>query len=47
MSDLSDKELLESLSKHFKHPKFKSDVQKNAIKRILQSESINFRKIHS
>ena len=41
MSDSSDKELMESLSKHFKHTKFKSDVQKNAIKRILQSESIN------
>ena len=47
MSDLSDKELLESLSKHFKHSKFKSDVQKNAIKRILQSESIKFEKMHS
>jgi hypothetical protein len=38
MSDLSDAALLEKLTKHFKHTKFKSEIQQNAIKRILQSE---------
>lgn len=36
MSVISDETLLENLKKYFKHSKFKSEVQKNAIKNILQ-----------
>lgn len=38
MSDVNEAELLESLSTYFKHKKFKSEIQKKAIQRIVQSK---------
>lgn len=37
---MDDAELLQRLEANFKHSKFKSEIQKNAIKNVLKSEFI-------
>lgn len=41
MGLVSDETLLENLKKYFKHSHFKSEIQKNAIKNILQGKTKN------
>ena len=38
----NDEDLLEALKKYFNHTKFKSDIQKNAIKSIVAGKKMQF-----
>jgi hypothetical protein len=47
MSDVSEEQLLENLKKYFKHTRFKSDTQKNAIKNILRGKFFGNENFHN